>query len=163
MSLLPNTFNYKPYWGALQTGPLWGPYGEVAIAHTHGPKIEQVLCMQKYINESSDLFVYNNSLRWSTMWPYFKERAPQVSWQDVPHGTAPRRAAPRPLRMLLRVQVMSAMTTDCDLRSNYQMQPSFAIALHSWWNDRGLMYHEIKKRKERLLSGIDFKALNIDA
>ncbi len=68
----------KPYWGAPPKGPLWPPHGKVVIVHTHGPKIEQVLCMHKYIQQYEGLFIVNKTLMWDTMWTYYEMIAPQV-------------------------------------------------------------------------------------
>jgi hypothetical protein len=40
------------------------------------------------------------------------------------------------------------------MKKNYQMQPSFAIALVSWWRDRGYMYQFMKQTKEDLLASM---------
>ncbi len=93
MSLLPNNFNYKPYWGPIETGPLWGPYGEVVIAHTHGPKIDQVLCIHKYLAQAESCFEYDATLRWDSMWPRYESSCPEVrfAWRRLDFDETPSR------------------------------------------------------------------------
>ncbi len=77
-SMLPNTYNYKPYWGPVEQGPLWGPHGEIVIMHTHGPKIEQVLCIQGYLQQAESCFSFNDNIAWKDMWSHYQKSCPQV-------------------------------------------------------------------------------------
>ena len=49
---------------------------------------------------------------------------------------------------------MAAISSYCNMKKNYQMQPSFAIAMVSWWTDKGMMYWQMKQTKEQLLSSV---------
>lgn len=48
LTLLPDIYNYKPYWGKVQPGA-YGKAGrerdgKPAIIHFHGPKLQSVMC-----------------------------------------------------------------------------------------------------------------------
>lgn len=48
MSVLPDTYNWKPYWGHPQAGT-WGKAPAVKILHIHGPKFQESLCVLKFL------------------------------------------------------------------------------------------------------------------
>ena len=53
-TLLPDLFNYKPYWGAPQ--PVTGmPSGEPVIIHMQGPKPYRAVCALKDFKDVSEL------------------------------------------------------------------------------------------------------------
>lgn len=43
LSILPDIYNYKPYWGSLPK-QVYGANGEVALVHMQGPKLQTALC-----------------------------------------------------------------------------------------------------------------------
>lgn len=46
--MLPDTYNWKPYWGHPQAGT-WGKAPAVKILHIHGPKFQESLCVLKFL------------------------------------------------------------------------------------------------------------------
>ena len=48
VSVLPDTYNWKPYWGHPQAGT-WGKAPAVKILHIHGPKFQESLCVLKFL------------------------------------------------------------------------------------------------------------------
>mmetsp|Transcript_24374 Transcript_24374/g.49912 ORF Transcript_24374/g.49912 Transcript_24374/m.49912 type:complete len:403 (+) Transcript_24374:279-1487(+) len=49
ITLLPDTFNYKPYWGSFPKGP-YKPDGEITLLHFQGPKMKRALCVMSFLN-----------------------------------------------------------------------------------------------------------------
>jgi len=44
ITLIPDTFNWKPYWGEPQA-IAWGRAADIKILHLHGPKLKMAICM----------------------------------------------------------------------------------------------------------------------
>ncbi|KAK9835958.1 hypothetical protein WJX81_001463 [Elliptochloris bilobata] len=48
VSVLPDTYNWKPYWGHPQPGT-WGKAPAIKILHIHGPKFQESVCVLKFL------------------------------------------------------------------------------------------------------------------
>ena len=61
VSVLPDTYNWKPYWGYPEAGA-WGDAPAVRIIHIHGPKFQESLCVLKYLGVNNLTDASNTTL-----------------------------------------------------------------------------------------------------
>ena len=61
VSILPDTYNWKPYWGAPKAGT-WGQAPVIKILHVHGPKLHESVCVLRYLSTSEPVADWNATL-----------------------------------------------------------------------------------------------------
>lgn len=61
VSVLPDTYNWKPYWGAPKAGT-WGRAPDIKILHVHGPKLHESVCVLRYLGTSELVLSWNSTL-----------------------------------------------------------------------------------------------------
>lgn len=59
--MLPDTYNWKPYWGNPEPGA-WGDPPAIKILHIHGPKFQESLCVLKYLGVNNMTTASNATL-----------------------------------------------------------------------------------------------------
>lgn len=60
VSVLPDTYNWKPYWGLPRAGT-WGKAPAVKILHIHGPKLHESVCVLRYLRTSQPVREWNST------------------------------------------------------------------------------------------------------
>lgn len=77
VSMLPDTYNWKPYWGLPQAGT-WGRAPAVKILHIHGPKLRESVCVLRYLRTSEPVNDWNSTVL-AQMKEWCKYERPQYS------------------------------------------------------------------------------------
>ena len=61
VSILPDTYNWKPYWGKPEKGT-WGEAPAIKILHIHGPKLHESVCVLRYLSSSKPVEDWNSTV-----------------------------------------------------------------------------------------------------